>query len=64
MHNPALLRDEDFRADQLAPVVYDEVRCVCGAVVFKDDAVRADDGKSWLCFKCALAIRGYEDGRI
>ena len=29
------------------------VRCVCGAVVNKDDATRADDDESWLCKDCA-----------
>ena len=48
MSNHALLLDEDFREDCRSAERRDEVetvRCVCGAVVNKDDATRAEEGK-------------------
>lgn len=55
MSNHALLLDEDFREDCRSAERRDEVetvRCVCGARVNKDDAVRVN-GK-WHCFSCYM----------
>lgn len=55
MSNHALLLDEDFREDCRSAERRDEpelVRCVCGVVLNKDDAVRIN-GK-WHCFACYM----------
>lgn len=65
--NSALMADEDFRADCASEKYADEpeqVRCVCGAVVNKDDATRAEDGESWLCEDCAAWVDEMNKGRI
>ena len=67
MSNHALMMDEDFREDCRSAERRDEVetvRCVCGAVINKDDAVRAEDSESWLCGDCAEWVKAMEAGRI
>ncbi len=73
MPNPALLMDEDFRADCLSasrPYERDEVKCAaCGAVIAKDDADRrfltpedaADDNWVYLCQDCSAGVEVLEE---
>lgn len=67
MSNHALLLDEDFREDCRSEAHAHEpevVKCVCGAVVNKDDATRAEDDESWLCQDCAEWVKAMEEGRV
>lgn len=59
-YESALMNDEDFIEDCRSASRRDEVetvRCVCGVVLNKDDAVRAEDDESWLCGDCAAWIK-------
>ena len=40
------------------------VRCVCYAIVAKDDARRDEDDTSWLCEECFEAIEKMKEGVI
>jgi hypothetical protein len=49
-------------ADDYARMEVETVRCLCNAVVPKDDARRDDGDTTWLCGDCFEAIEKMKEG--
>jgi hypothetical protein len=68
------MSDPNFNAVPVGGYAYDEsdyrrmevesVKCVCSAIVPKDDAHRDDDDTTWLCGDCYEAIEKMKEGVI
>jgi hypothetical protein len=53
-----------YDADDYRRMEVESVKCVCGAIVPKDDAHRDDDDTTWLCGDCYEAIEKMKEGVI